>query len=98
AVVSEEGKGTTFTVRLPYKKAEELPQSPQPQSTELMVAADNGGVTNQEWLSNLYRRAEFFPAINPAQQEHETQERSRNGILPTLLVADDEPDMLRFLK
>ena len=62
------------------------------------AAADGGTVTSEEWLANLYRRAELFPALTPLQESLRPVETARNGSLPTILVADDEPDMLRFLK
>ncbi len=92
AVESEPGKGTTFTVRLPYEPA----QMNQIPATEAAVHAN--GPNSEEWLANLYRRAELFPALTPVQQTLRPLETSRNGSLPMLLVADDEPDMLRFLK
>jgi signal transduction histidine kinase len=99
-VQSEEGKGTTFTVTLPYQAGEAVQR---PAGTELPEAdtalVDNGStVTSEEWLANLYRRAELFPALTPVQESLRPVETSRNGNLPTILVADDEPDMLRFLK
>jgi signal transduction histidine kinase len=95
-VESEEGKGTTFTVRLPYVKAE---PAAVPVKTDEPAVADGATVSNQEWLTNLYRRAELFPSMTPVQESVKSVETSRNGgNRPTLLVADDEPDMLRFLK
>ena len=102
-VQSQEGKGTTFTVRLPYQKAEpalrpakdEEPEAPETVSSG---ATGEGTVTSEEWLANLYRRAELFPALTPVQQSLRPVETARNGNQPTILVADDEPDMLRFLK
>lgn len=99
-VESQEGKGTTFTVKLPYQAAvpgqttgtNEL-QPSAPAETE-----SGGSVTSEEWLANLYRRAELFPALTPVQESLRPVETSRNGNQPTILVADDEPDMLRFLK
>jgi signal transduction histidine kinase len=93
AVQSEERKGTTFTVRLPYVKAEPVEIAPTP-----VEAVGNGTVTSDEWLSNLYRRAELFPALTPVQESVRAVETVHNGNLPRALVADDEPDMLRFLK
>ncbi len=100
AVQSQEGKGTTFTVRLSYQKAEPAQgpapgTEPQPAPAE---AGDGRTVTSEEWLSNLYRRAELFPALTPVQGSLRPVETSRNGGKPAILVADDEPDMLRFLK
>jgi signal transduction histidine kinase len=99
SVQSEQGKGTTFTVQLPYQKAEivkkEGEEKPPGGSPAL---AEESNVTSEEWLANLYRRAELFPALTPLQDSMRPMETGRNGNLPTLLVADDEPDMLRFLK
>ena len=108
---SQEGKGTTVTVRLPYQKAEPAQKTEAEELAETgrrarsdapypaaETAAASGTVTSEEWLANLYRRAELFPAMTPLQGTLPPVETSRNGNLPTLLVADDEPDMLRFLR
>ena len=96
SVHSVEGKGTTFTVRLPYQKAGDA-LKPKPEEKTAGVAA--GTVSSEEWLVNLYRRAELFPAMTPLQDSLKPVEiGGRNGHLPKALVADDEPDMLRFLK
>ncbi|HWI58842.1 MAG TPA: hybrid sensor histidine kinase/response regulator, partial [Bacillota bacterium] len=98
-VQSKEGEGTTFAVRLPYQPAETLPQPATDSTTEAASDRSNGqSVTSEEWLANLYRRAELFPALTPVQQSLRPVEIGRNGSAPTVLVADDEPDMLRFLK
>jgi signal transduction histidine kinase len=98
-VQSQEGKGTTFKVSLPYRKAES-PAAPKPESEpeSAPAAAQGGTVASEEWLANLYRRAELFPALAPLQDSLRPVETGRNGSLPSLLVADDEPDMLRFLR
>jgi signal transduction histidine kinase len=102
SVASEEGKGTTFTIRLPFKRAEKVEVSP----SELQIANgsnrsnNNSGSTvgNQEWLTGLYRRAELFPSMTSVQEAIRPTSSHVNGSnLPSLLVADDEPDMLRFL-
>jgi signal transduction histidine kinase len=99
-VESQEGKGTTFTVRLPYQAAGPA-QEPSPETTtQTTPGAEPGGgtVTSEEWVANLYRRAELFPALTPLQESLRPVETMGNGNHPTILVADDEPDMLRFLK
>ena len=93
SVKSVEGKGTSFTVQVPYVQAE--PASPAPATAE---SPGNGAVTSDEWLANLYRRAELFPAMTPVQESLRQIETGRQGGLPSVLVADDEPEMLRFLK
>ncbi|MFO1475813.1 MAG: ATP-binding protein [Verrucomicrobiota bacterium] len=99
-VQSSEGKGTTFTVRFPYHKADPLPAAPAAEPADEAAADDESGrtVTSEQWLANLYRRAELFPAMTALQDSIKPVELARNGHLPKALVADDEPDMLRFLK
>lgn len=91
-VESQEGKGTTFTVRLPYQKAE-LPPKTQPGAS-----AETGAVASEEWLINLYRRAELFPAMVSLRGAAKPVELGKRGRRPVALVADDEPDMRRFLR
>jgi signal transduction histidine kinase len=97
-VQSQEGKGTTFTVALPYREAAQEPTKAVRKSETIEAESSGRGVSSEEWLANLYRRAELFPALTPLRESVRPVETSRNGRLPTLLVADDEPDMLRFLK
>ena len=54
----------------------------------------------KEWLANLYRRAELFPAasLEPARIGSGVDLPRRNKAQPLLLIADDEPDMLKFLR
>ena len=91
AVQSQEGHGATFTVRLRYQKGE----LPSKQSIEPALA-ENGAAASEEWLVNLYRRAEFFPAMTAARGAAKPEEFA--GRRPVVLIADDEPDMRRFLK
>ena len=98
SVESLEGKGTTFTVTLPYQAAEPVAIPAEVPPEAAADTAAGGTVTSEEWLANLYRRAELFPALTPVQESMRPVETARNGSLPTVLVADDEPDMLRFLK
>ncbi len=98
SVISTEGKGTTFTVRLPYKQAEPAQRDDReiiPAAAKTAGAADSG-----EWLANLYRRAEFFPAASSSKQPAKAaqQPAGPTGRKPVALVADDEPDMQHFLR
>ncbi|WP_395750575.1 ATP-binding protein [Prosthecobacter sp.] len=93
---SEVGKGTTMTVSLPLRQGE-------PAGTEALEEEpeETGAEApqNKDWIADLYRRAELFPAMTSLQATMRPVEtgvgRSRK---PKLLIADDEPDMLRFLK
>ncbi|HTV75450.1 MAG TPA: hybrid sensor histidine kinase/response regulator, partial [Candidatus Baltobacteraceae bacterium] len=91
-VQSQEGKGTTFTVRLPYQKGE----APAKRETGEPARVENGATASEEWLVNLYRRAEFFPAVTAIRGTVKPVELGSKR--PVVLVADDEPDMRRFLK
>jgi len=63
SVQSEEGKGTVFTIRLPYESAESVASAPILANGQRSADSAKSGetVSSQEWLSNLYRRAEVFP-------------------------------------
>lgn len=94
SVQSQEGKGARFTVRLPHlvpgpdtAPAEE--PAPEP-------ALPAGQPASQEWLEGLYRRAELLPGLG-APQEPAPRAAAPGTGKPRLLVADDEPDMRRFL-
>ena len=68
SVQSQEGKGTTFTVRLPYPESRACGDSPRRRKRSTETAdARPGTVSSEEWLANLYRRAELFPAMTPLQ-------------------------------
>ena len=91
-VQSEEDDGTTFTEKLPYQKAVAQPKTETPET----APATNGAAASEEWLANLYRRAEFFPAMTALRGTIKPVEFSGNR--PVVLIAEDEPDMQRFLK
>ncbi len=90
-VKSIEGKGTTFTVKLPFHEA------PMPQKTQSpgSLLPDNDSESG-EWLAGLYRRAELFPTATLARTK--AAPGDRGGTRAMVLLADDEPDMRRYLK
>jgi signal transduction histidine kinase len=113
AVESVSGQGTLFTVRLPYVEA--LSQSvattvptelAQSTATALETGFLPGGPgASEEWLTHLYRRADFFGALTVSNPENVETKAAADaeaagvaGQPPTVLVADDEPDMLLFLE
>ena len=112
-VESVEGQGTTFIVRIPYLEADPN-AAPEPVApivipaqvdTTAAAGTPSAGptVSNEEWLSNLYNRAKFFGG-STSSTENQTPEpvtsspQAPDDHRPTVVVADDEPDMLRFLK
>jgi signal transduction histidine kinase len=97
SVASQEGQGTTFTIRLPYLKAPPPSAAPAEPSSSVPASQPSGGAASEEWLARLYRRAELFPGIHPPRETLPPAEPAQNGHHAKVLVADDEPDMLRFL-
>jgi signal transduction histidine kinase len=99
SVESVEGRGTTFTVRLPYLPAER-PLQPEaaPEPSSAPVSPETAPDASDEWLTSLHRRAELFPALTPVQEGVRPVEIPGASGRPRVLIADDEPDMLRFLR
>lgn len=65
------------------------------------------GSANGDWakpakepedMAALYRRAERFASITPLRESLRPWNPGRGGARPVVLVVDDEPDMLRFLR
>ena len=94
---SKVGKGTTMTASLPYVEAPSGAVTPVPVEEPQKTSATQHSTNGDEWLAQLYRRAELHPALTPI---HETirREEISDTKKPKALIADDEPDMLRFLK
>jgi signal transduction histidine kinase len=90
------GKGTTFTILLPYERVSSNEvKSSQPENDQ--------EPKTEEWIVDLYRRAEFSPSSAEAQRRPERNvvpqqsfRRSTTG-KASLLIAEDEPDMMAYL-
>lgn len=97
SATSEVGKGTTMSVRLPLQQNEAAVVEEDEEESHEQQGEE--APKNKDWIADLYRRAELFPAMTSLQATLRPVEtsigRSRK---PKLLIADDEPDMLRFLK
>ena len=91
-VESQVGKGTTMTVRIPLEKTLEAPSASLDSASGAFQA---GG--SDEWLAKLYRRAELFPAMTEVSESSQDWDAGRSN-RTRLVLADDEPDMLRFIK
>lgn len=99
SVASMVGKGTTMTVKLPLQTAESAVTVEESEEVDEAPGSEEPPAEKKDWIADLYRRAEMFPAMTSLQATLRPVEtgigRSRK---PKLLIADDEPDMLRFLK
>jgi len=97
-VQSEEGRGTTFTVRLPLVEATGSEASAAAEAPEPGGPSRDGNGDGDSWLQGLYREAQLSPA-GGGRMGGSTALYARSGLKPsTVLVADDEPDMLRFIR
>ncbi len=98
-VKSAEGQGATFIVRLPYKPAPEKEPTTESQTMQPGAPAAAPDGRGEEWLANLYRRAELIPATAPRPSTPAVATPTAfSGHKPVALIADDEPDMLHFLR
>jgi len=93
---SSPGHGTSMTVMIPFREAPE-PVEPAP-SGQIQITDPESGGLNQDWLGKLYRRAELFPSITALRDSVRPAENYSRVSKKKILVADDEPDMLRFLR
>jgi signal transduction histidine kinase len=101
AVTSAIGKGTQFTIRLPYRKSESQSDKIMDQTENTAGDASPLGWTKPDgdaWLKNLDREAELYPAMTSLRDALRPVETSVNSGQPRVLIADDEPDMLKYLK
>jgi len=98
---SEVGAGTRFTVTLPVLEGQASSAAAvaaEPAANVAPVPVTSAAPPPDEWLSRLYRRAELFPAITSVQETVRPPTDPSPAGRPRLLVADDEPDMLRYLR
>ena len=98
------GEGTVFTIDLPHHKGDDA------QVIRLQSGGDNGesehlkgrvkpGMQTQEWISDLYRRAELFPTMTPGGLREESRVLDDSfHRRHSILIADDEPQMRSFLR
>ena len=102
AVTSTIGKGTQFKVRLPYEEMDRDSSQMMGTAGSLAentwpLASESDGNTDA-WLRNLYREAELYPSMTSLRETVRPVETSIHRGQPRVLIADDEPDMLKFLK
>jgi signal transduction histidine kinase len=98
SVASEVGQGTQFTIRFPYESLdlqasplEAVASSALPEVSELAAASDKA--------DDLNRQAELHPSLTPLRESiRPVIENFNQSEQPRVLIADDEPDMLRYLE
>ena len=102
-VASTIGQGTAFTIRLPYQEWDrqasqilEAVGSFAKTAAPLVPPETNG--SGDAWLRNLDRQAEFYPSMTSLRETIRPVETSVHRGQPRVLIADDEPDMLKYLK
>jgi signal transduction histidine kinase len=96
-VNSQVDRGSVFTVRLPYRETALKPPLPDGRPGEAPVSPNGPGVDGIE-LSSLHRHAELKPPMIPLRDLLRPMEFFTQNGPSRVLVADDEPDMLRYLK
>ncbi|MFM7100172.1 MAG: ATP-binding protein, partial [Verrucomicrobiota bacterium] len=62
------------------------------------AAGLGGGGLGPGWLADLYRRAELFNGLTPLRENLPAWRPAGPGGRPKVLIADDEPEMRRFLR
>jgi signal transduction histidine kinase len=103
AVQSGIRKGARFTIRLPYLEAD-LPAPSAVGSTETPLdaappGAESPDVGDDVWLRRLHRDAGRFPSMTSLREAIRPIEiPSNHSQQLRVLIADDEPDMLKYLK
>jgi signal transduction histidine kinase len=105
SVESEQGAGATFTVRLPAVPSGNggmIGSVEGGTEGETLLPVDREETASiddtHQWLAGLYRRADLAPvsAMSPSSAPAAVDGPANAGA-PCILIADDEPDMRRFL-
>jgi signal transduction histidine kinase len=97
-VDSRYGQGTTFTLDLPALDPATTPLASEEDEAPTVPAANLPPEVTTAVLDQLYRRADLAPALTSLRESIRPVETGVRGQKPKVLLADDEPDMLRFLR
>jgi signal transduction histidine kinase len=93
SVDSQLNVGTTMTIQIPVTVSSEA--TIDASSEERKAGSRND--EPEEWMARLYHRAELFPGMTALADTLRSESFAKNG-KPKVLVVDDEPDMLNFIK
>ncbi|HEX7227393.1 MAG TPA: ATP-binding protein [Candidatus Binatia bacterium] len=99
---SELGKGTRFTIRLPYSEIDHdstygQKRTDPPENNE-SVRNSSDWNSHAKKLGEIDRQAELYPSIALLRASLRPVGNDTDSKKPRVLIADDEPDMLRYLK
>jgi C4-dicarboxylate-specific signal transduction histidine kinase len=104
SVESEQGAGATFTVRLPAVPSGNggtigsVEGGPEGETLLPVDREETPSIDDtHQWLAGLYRRADLAPVSSMSPSSAPAVDGPVNAGAPCILVADDEPDMRRFL-
>lgn len=105
-VRSEVGGGTCFELQLPRQQTaptgDTSAQAPSPTPSAAPeispFALPPEERPDDQWLTELYRRAELYPTLTSLRDSIRNETPAGDDERIRVLVADDEPDMLRFIK
>jgi len=98
SVESKVAHGSTFSVRLPYEPAT------GPPTTQKVRVNEDGEPSTGEWIVDLYRRAEFSTSLTDSPRRSQLTKQPQLSLrkdgkkAATLLIAEDEPDMMTYLR
>jgi signal transduction histidine kinase len=102
SVASELGKGTRFTIRLPYNEIDRqstdgVKQTEPSDSNESpRVSLHSNNYPNK--LGEIDRQAELYPSMALLRASLRPVGNDMDSKKPRVLIADDEPDMRLYLK
>lgn len=103
SVDSQIGKGTQFTIRLPYQELEsrsgdvgDIAANSERADTPALLPDVNGA--QKRPFQTLDRQVELYPSMTSLKETIRPMETGIGNGQPRVLIADDEPDMLKYLK
>jgi signal transduction histidine kinase len=100
SITSELAKGTQFTIRLPHERDQSnnmLEPAEDSVSPNSSLASTQTQEDADTWLKNLHREAELHPSMTSLRETIRPVETSVHSGQSRVLIADDEPDMLKYL-
>ena len=102
SVDSELGKGTRFTIRLPYneidRRSTDGVEKTEPSDSDASPRVSSHWDSDGSKLGEIDRQAELYPSMALLRASLRPVGNDTDSKKPRVLIADDEPDMLLYLK